>query len=296
MNWVLFALASPFLYAFSGVIDNYLSDKLFRKTTSLIFYSFVLQLIGLPVAFLIQTPSLPPLALLPFFLVAGLCEIFYLYPYYKALQNADTAVVNSLWAINRVFVPIGAFFFIGEALGPAQYFGFFLVVISSMLLSHSGRMEIRFNKSLLYMIIACTFISVEVIIYKHLLNNVGWSTTYGGVITLGFLFMLPMLIVPKWRKGIVTQWSTFRSHFHWFAIEESSTAAANMAWSYAASLAPVSLVMGIGAIQPFAVLAYAFLFSRIFPGFFKEKIDSRSMVKKVGLFAVTAIGVYLIAG
>ena len=295
MSWILFALLAPVFYSVSAVIDNYLSDKLFRKTTSLIFYSFIFQLAILPIVFAIQRPTVPSLSLLPYFLIAGLCDVLYLYPYYKALQNDDTAVVNSLWAICRVFVPIGAFFFIGEALAPIHYLGFLLVITSSVLLSHNGGRGVKFNRSLLYMVVACAIVSAEIVIYKHLLSNATWSTSYIGATLAGFLLMLPMLLIRKWRNGVTSQWQTFRTNFHWLGFEGLSTGAAAMSWTYAASLAPVSLVVGVGAVQPFIVLIFAVVFSGLFPKFFKEKISARQIVKKMALFAVTAIGVLLIA-
>lgn len=296
MAWLFFVILSSALYGWSSILDNYLSDKLFRKTIVLVFSSFIFTLFLLPVVALIEKPELPPLSLLPFFLIIGLCEVLYLYPYYKALQNEDTAVVGSLFSLGKVFVPLLAFLFIGETVGPLQYLGFFIIIGSSSLLSlRNSHNHIRLNKSFFYMLAVSILIAIEAVTYKHILNGVNWSTGYIGAALTGVILALPILLVRPWRNDIFESIKTSAGNFRWLFLEELLTVAAAAVSVYAFSLAPATLVSGVFSVHPFIVLIYALLFSRFFPRFFKEKIDAKSVLKKLLLFAITILGIILIA-
>lgn len=296
MSWIFFVLISAALYGWSSVLDNYLSDKLFRKTVVLVFSSFVFTLPLLPIVALIEKPELPPMSLLPFFLIIGLCEVLYLYPYYKALQNEDTAVVGSLFSLGKIFVPILAFLFIGETVGPLQYTGFFLVVGSSGLLSlRNSQTGIKLNKAFFYMLAVSIIIAIEAVTYKYLLGSINWSTGYIGAALTSVILAMPMLLVSSWRNSIIDYIKISPGNFRWLFLEEAITVTAAAISVYAFSLAPATLVSGMFSIHPFIVLTYALLFSRFFPQLFKEKIDLRSILKKSVLFAITIIGIILIA-
>lgn len=209
MYWILIAFISPILHGFANILDNYLANKLFKKLSTLIFYSSILNVVFLPFVFLIQIPDLPPAHLLPFFLLIGLIEVFYLFPYYKALQSEDTSVITALFSLGRIFVPILAFIFVREVLHFTQYLGFLIIVISSAAVTFKGQIKFRLNKSFLYMLLCSLLLSIEAVIYKYLFENVSWSTGFVWPVVISFVIGMCFLFVTKLREDIVINRKNF---------------------------------------------------------------------------------------
>ncbi len=270
MPWILIAFVSPILHGFSNILDNYLANKLFKNLWTLIFYSSLLNAVFLPFVLLIQVPDLPPLEFLPLFLLIGLIEVFYLFPYYKALQNEDTSVITALFSIGRIFVPILAFFIVKEVLSLPQYIGFLIIIISSVAVTFNGRMKFRINKSFLLMILSALLLSIEAVIYKYLFENVSWSTGFVWPVIFSFVISLFFLFIPKPRKDIIENRKNFIKNLPIFASEEILTFGGSATAVYAISLVPVTLVKGIASFQAFFVLVYAIALHRFSQMFLKK--------------------------
>jgi len=292
---LFFAFLAPALFGIANVLDNFLVGRLFKNIPALIFYSELLNLFFIAIVWILSPPDLSSWAMLPFFIATGACDVLYLYPYFKALQTDDTAVVSSLFALGKIFVPILAFFVVGETLTFSQYAGFMLVILSSVFLTlHLKKKQWRIRPAFFYMAIASLLISLEVVLYKYLFTNVSWSTGFIDSTLAAFLLSMLMLFIPPLRQNIIAGYTTFRRRFPLIAFQEFLTISATASFTYATSLLPATVISGVGESQSFMVLLYAVFFAPFFPKVFKEKIDGRSVRKKIVLFALTIIGVLLI--
>jgi drug/metabolite transporter (DMT)-like permease len=290
-----FALLAPALYGLANVLDNFLVGKVFKNIPALIFYSELLNLLFIPLVWLVQRPHLPSLSMLPIFLAIGACDLLYLYPYYKALQADDTAVVSSLFSLGKIFVPLLAVMIVGEVLQISQYAGFGLVIISNLWLTVDlRRHHWRLRPAFFYMLLASFLVSLEVVLYKYLLERVDWGTGFVSAVLAGFMLSLSLLLMRPTRHRIVSGWGTFRKRFGVIALQEFFTISASASYTYATASLPATVVSGVGESQAFIVLMYALGFSKTFPRIFKEKIDGRSVLKKMVLFGLTVVGVWLI--
>ncbi len=294
MTWILIAFISPILHGFANVLDNYLTNKLFKSVWTLTFYSTFFNILFLPLVFLVEIPGLPPTSLLPFFFLIAVIEVLYLYPYYKALQSDDTSVVSSLFSLGRIFVPIFAFLFVGEVLKLTQYLGFFIIILGSATLTLNNLRTLRFNKSFFYMLVCSILLAIEAVMYKYLFESVSWSTGFVWTTLFSSTIIFCFLFVPKLRRDIREQTSDLKRNVPVFAFEELLTFGGSATSTFAISLVPVTLVKSIGAFQPFFVLIYALILGKSFPRMFRENVDRRSVVKKFMLFAIMIIGVILI--
>ncbi len=294
MIWLLFAIIGAMTHGLANIIDNYFTNKLFKKIHVLVFYTTVINLLFLPIIILIQTPEIISLNLLPFFIILGLTDLTYLFPYYKALQSDDTSVVASLFSIGKVFVPVLAFLTIGEVLNLNQYIGFLIIIISSALLTLNNAGKLAFNKSFFYMMLCSLILSIEAVIFKYILYEVSWSTAMVWSTVFSLIVVIPFVLFGRYRKNIKNQLGRFKGKSHLFILEELLTFSGEAAIVYALVLAPVTLVKGIVSIQPLFVLLYAIIFGRYLPHMFREKIDKRNVIKKLTLFAFIIIGAILI--
>ena len=294
--WIVLSIAASMVYGLSNVFDSYLANKIFKKPSTLLFFSSLINLIFLPIVFLIQVPQLPPLNLLPFFIFLGFVDVIYLYPYYKALEHDETSVVVSLFSIDKIFVPLLAFFIVGEVLTVTQYIGFVIILFSSMMLTLHHHGKFRLNKSFLYMFVCSLLLAFEGVIYKYLFESVSWSTGFSWGLIFSFLVILPTLLFSHHRKSVKLQVKKFEKKIHIFVSNEFLNFAGAALTTFAVSIAPVTFIKGIDSIQPLFVLVYAIIFSRLLPKIFREKVDLKNIEKKLLLFALMLIGIWIIAG
>lgn len=287
---MLFALLEPMFHGIANVFDNYFVNKIFRNPIVLIFFSHITDLLFLPLIFVFGLPVIPAMSQIPIFAILGLINVTYIYPYLKALQSDDTSTVSSLFSMSKIFVPVLAFLFIGEILTLNQYIGFAMIIVASSLLTMDFRKKFRLNSSFVYMLIVSVILSIEAILYKFVLGSVDWVTAFTWSTVFSLLFVMPILLIGKYRKEIRRTTPSFKKGFKLFATEEFVTFVGSVGFVVAMSLAPVTLVKGVSSLQPVFVLLYAILFGKMFPKAFKEKVDGKSLAKKVIFFVIIILG------
>ena len=138
------------------------------------------------------------------------------------------------------------------------------------------------------MVAVSVILSMEAVLYKFALVGLDWVTvvTWSTVFTTLFAFFIFLLK----RKEILSQLPKFRRKINLFALEEILTFAGSAIGIFTLSIAPVTLVVGVWSLQPVFILVYALLFSKMMPNVFKEKIDRKSVLKKLLMFGLVIIG------
>ncbi len=293
MNWILVAFLEPILFALTNVLDSNLTNRLFKNAWALTVFVAGAGLLFVPLIWLLDTPQAISWSLLPYIIAAGFIELFYAYPYYKALQNEDTSIAISLFSLGKIFVPILAFFFIGELLAIHQYLGFLLIVVSSVALTFNPRAKFRVNKSFFYMLMASTLLAVEVVIFKYIFNQVSWGTGFVWMMGISSLIGMLSYAIPTLRQGMNSELPSLKKHFRYVLLVAGIGFLGAIGFSYSISQVPVTVSRSIGSFQPVFVLLYAVIFTKYFPQAFREEINLRSIAKKTILFVIMVIGVVL---
>jgi drug/metabolite transporter (DMT)-like permease len=294
MSWILLALISPILHGLSNILDEYFINKIFKNIRVLIFFVSFLNLILGSIIFLIKQPTLPTLSVLPFLIIIGLIEILYLVPYCLALKSTDTSVVASMFSIGHILVPVLAFFIIKESLQSHQYLGFLIIILSSFLLSFEPKKKFKINIALFYMFLCSLMLSIETVLYKYVCTIYDWANGFVWIIFISFVFIfIFFLISKKYRNEIKKEFPKFKQNSKLLIFEQLLTFTGELSAAYVISLIPVTLEKGISASQPIFVLLYAIILNKFFPNVFKEKIDKKSIFKKIFLFILMIFGIVI---
>lgn len=292
--WIFFALGAVVVMSGSSIMDSFLSTRRFSSGLTLTLYSAFFNIAFIPIVAAIGGVGVPPLELVPFMILASLFDILFLIPYYTAMRDTDASVVAALFGFSRVFTPLFAYITLDERLTPIHYVGFALIVSSGVLLSLGGGVKLRFNKALWLILLSSGMVSLNSILYKYILTNVSWGT---GMIW-GSLFTVPWLIVlcflPMIRREMQTSWPAFRASWRLLLVNESMTFGGIALSMYALFLAPVTLSSSMWGIQPFVIMAYAYLLKKFGWHGALENVVHGTAFKKIALFILMAIGVFLI--
>lgn len=294
--WFIFALFSSAFYGVAETLDNFFVNKEFGSPTTLVFYSSLFNLLYVPILFYFDHPVLPPVSTYPIFFLLGIMSVGYLYPYYKGLQEDDTSVAISFLAIERIMVPVLAFFVVGEILEPIQYVGIGIIVVSVVFLGlHHSRKRFRMSKGVLYISCAALFLAGEAILLKLLFEQgVTVSTAVGGEALMSLIFGISIIGFAKVRKDIFKSLPLFIKMSPIFLVEEFFTFLGLVTESKAISSTSVSVVKGITMASPFFLVIYAWLGYRFFPSVFKEDLHRKKIIKKLILFAILIVGIMLV--
>ena len=292
----LVAFLEPTLHAWSNVFDNYFSNKLFPSLPTMIFFGMVLNLVFLPIVILIDPPLLSSLSLSLFGWICAiaLIDVLFLFPYMWSLRHIDTSVVTSLFSLGRVFVPILAFFAIGEQLAPMQYVGFALIVFAATALTLDLK-QLRFNTAFFLMLLVSILMAAQAVMYKYVFEaDTGWGTVVTILTMLEIVISGVIMFARQSLSSIAEDFRTIRANFGLFALQQLFEWGGNVASSYAISVLPATVARSIASTQSFFVLGYAILFGKRFPEIFNESTARRELIQKGGFFALILIGVVLI--
>lgn len=295
--WIIFAFLAPALYAIAEIFDEYLSNKGFKNISSIVFFACILNFVFVSFVFLIQKPVIPDLKLLWPLLGVALTNLLYLYPYYKSLKIEDTSVVSAFFSFGKIIIPIFAFLFVGEILNLREYIGIAIIILGNVFLAfHNVKHKFKLSKAFYLIIFASTLLAVEGILFKYMFEHgVNWSAAIGGqLIISGILGCVTLLLYKKSRSHIMAEKANFRISGKLFLSEEFITFIALGAETYAISLAPVTLVKGIGMAIPLFVLTYTIMVKRFNPKAFHEDTKKGIVFKKMLIFILIVIGLFLI--
>ena len=290
------AFLEPVLHAWSNIIDNHFSNNVFPRLAVLLFFGTILNILFLPIVFLTGGfPSFIPSSLLPFVFLIGLINVVYLFPYYWALRHTDTSIVGALFAFGRIFVPLLAFFFLGEVLAPMQYLGFFIIILSATLLSLDLK-TFKLNRAFFLMLLVTFMLAVQAITYKFVFDQgVSWSSVATALVGVEIVIAGIIMFTTTRIKAIVEDVKKIRKNIKLFALQQGVEWGGYAGSSFAISIIPVTVAQAIVSTQPIFILLFASFFSHKFsPEFFKEATHSKEFFRKGMLFLLLIIGTILV--
>lgn len=292
---ILVAFADPALYSLSNIIDNYYVNHSFRHIVSVVIFGTAISVLFLPVIWLIDAPGMLPIELIPVTIVLAAIAFLYQFPYFQAMQNSDTSIIAALFSLGRIFVPVLAFFFVGEQLHLWQYGGFTIVTIASIILAKTPGKHFRLNRSFFLMFIVVFLLAVESVLYKYIFQEVSWGTGVLWVWLFEIIFVLLAFLHPKTLQYLREDFPAIRKKWNVFLGQGVIDLTAGFGYTYAIYLIPVSIVKGIGSTQSLFVLLFSWILSRTRAGkILKEDLEKTALRKKIILYGIIILGTAII--
>jgi len=286
------ALLSPFAYSISTIADSYLTNKGFRSTAAIVFYSVPVNLLLLPLMFFFAPVGMPPAGAWPSLLLIGFVGAAYFFPYFAALRKLDISIINSLFAVGKIIVPLFAYFYIGERLSPVQYVGFLLIISASVALCFD-RKKLTINPALWLMFLCSASFAFVDVLQKDVVENTNWATLAFWVVALENAWAMLLLLHGRSRRRIVASAPRFLKNLPVIALTCVLTFAGVVMQDFSISVFPVTVDEAMHSTQPFWTLLFGVILFRVFKKKFKEKTDVGSVVKKAVCFAVMLIGIIM---
>ena len=291
---ILSAFGTAAVHGGANILDSYFSNTLFKRLSSIIFFASATNVLFLPIVFIFGLPHMLTLPLLGIVLLISIIEIAYQFPYLQSFREADTSVVTSLFSVGELIIPLFAFLFVGERLMPAQYAGFFIIIIASALISFNPK-KFRLSRAAFLMLGVSIILALQTVLYKYLFESgVTWGTAMTWTAIVQLVIATGLILVPKNRADLKNFGAKMRQAGPLFAFTNILSWAGEALGSFALVMLPASIVHGITGIQPIFVLVMAILLAGKFPKIFKEELSGGVIVKKLILFGIMIVGIILV--
>ena len=281
--WIIFALIPPILNAIDSLGEKFLSEKHIENPIVIILNEgWIYGIFGIFIFLFHHINLLPFEEIIPL-LFSGMVFVYYLIPYFKALQNEDSSRVIPLFQFIPILILLFSFIFLREIITRNQLLGFVITFVGAFLLTvEKGESKIlKPRKAFWYMLLASFLYSLAPILFKYVVIQTDFWTAFFYQCVGGGLGALSLLIIPAYRKS----WSGEGMHLPWttwgiMSFNQTLAILAEMSSSFAFSLAPVALVSVITGTQSFFVLIFALILSLKFPHILSEDIRKNTLVVK----------------
>jgi drug/metabolite transporter (DMT)-like permease len=291
---IIAILVGTGFHAGANILDNYFSGKIFRRLSNLIFFSALGNLLFLPFIFFIEKPDTISLYSFGLILLIAVINILYQIPYYKALQKTDTSIVSSLFSLGKVFTPLLASIMVKEHLNYIQYIGFFIIILSNVLLTFDFK-NFRFNESFILMLFVSIILVIQAILFKFLYEKgVTWGTSVIWTTIIVFVISFSFIFFPKNYRDIKTSVNKIKKFGWLFMLNQFLNWGGEVIGLYALYLIPVSIYEGISSAQPIFVLLISLLIIGNKPRLLNEFTDKKNMWKKIVFFSFMVIGTLMV--
>ena len=215
-------------------------------------------------------------------------EIIYvvaIWLFMAAMKNDDASKVVPWFQTIPAFGLIGAFIIIGEKINTVNILAIVLLMIGGFVLSYHkdginkrlmGLMILSAGLFALYDVIFANF-GREIDSVSAIFINISGKTFWSGLILIG----------KKERRGFIVG---LRTRLKLQSVAEITTLAADIALCALLLYFPVSLVQGVGCVQPLFILVGAALLTKFYPKVIVEDIQGLTLVQKIAGITLMVIG------
>lgn len=303
-NWLLVAVMAPALWALVNIVDAYFVKEVYKDEHDGIIISGLFNAIPwLVVPFVkVVFPSWE-MSLVAIF--GGYLYMLSMYFYFKAMfATGDAALIQVIWNLASLVVPILAFGIIGEKLSSLQYLGIIVTFIGAMALSLEKNSKENLFKILFPMFGAVMLVSISMVAEKVVYTR---TEFLGGFLmfSLGsFLTGGTFLIVRTIQGKTGHLFKLNKNNALSFAGAELLALAGVICSQRAIDISPaVSFVAVIESLMPAFVIAQSLIIFVIFKAFSLNREDmardiynnqTKGWGVKLVAVSIMAIGIYLI--
>lgn len=295
-NWIFLALLAPAVFTVVNFLDKYIVESKVKDYRGVPIYSGIVGLIAGTFFWLIFGRPI-----LPFFdgfivITVGMLTVWAFLFYFKALSSSQTSYVIGLFQLIPVFTLLFSFLFLHEVISTNQLFGFFLILISAILLSYQKqKKKFKLDTSFYYILTADVFFAASSVLIKFAINANSFTKilcyeSWG--IAIGALFLF--IFYKACRNAFLETTKTVGNKvLGIMLLNEGIYILAKTITLFAVSLGPVTLVSVLGGTQVFYGILFGVILTMLMPKVFNEGIAQKEILKKLILMGGLFVGIWL---
>ena len=294
MEWFIYAILAPILWAAGNVIDKFLLEKHIKNPISYQILLSLFDIISLMTILIIFPISIN---IYGFILGAtvGIISVIAVTFYNRSLMEEEASRIVPMIYLDSIFVAILAYIFLGEILNFQKYLGIILIVMGGILISFKKIKKWHFSSTIKFILVTALLLGTTGIITKYALSFIDYSSLLAsqliGYLIFGSLFLLSKNIRGNFLNNIK---KFSKKVFLLMLINSIIALMASLFFLSATSISAVSLVYAIISIQPFFIFLYMLIITKIAPNIIKEKIDKSTLLLKITAIFLIFLGTFFI--
>jgi drug/metabolite transporter (DMT)-like permease len=295
MEWFIFALLAPTLWAFCNVIDKFLLQKRIKDPISYEIFISLFNIISLLIIFIVAPISTN---IYGFFLglIVGIIGVVAVIFYNKSMIDEEASRVIPLIYLDSIFVVILAYIFLGEVFNFQKYLGIVLILIGGILiLFKRSTKKWHFSSVLKFIVIAGVLWAISSVLSKYVLGFIDYySITVWQFV--GYFITVPFFLSStRIRRNFLKDIKKVDKKVFWLMIINTLIyLIAVLSFYFATSIGSISLVYAIASTQPFFIFAYSFIITKFAPDIIKEDIDKSTIFLKILAIVLIFLGTFFI--
>jgi len=296
MNWLLITIGAYTLFALANVGDKLMVSK--YKTEPVV-YAFYVGFLGIVTLLLIPFGVIwPSTAQIFWSFCGGVAFVFALFFMYKAINAGETTkAITIMGGASPIFTFLMSYLFLDERLSQWQIGAFLILIVAIIIISWDlSPKKQKINKTqVFYAIIAGVFFAASYVLAKYVYIYQPFVSGFVWIRIGGFLTALMLLLIPKNRKAIKTDWNRPKQQkgVLLFAIQVVGGLGV-IGQNYAFKIASATLVNALQAVQYALVFVFASLLGIKIP-VLKESLSTKQVVQKIIAIILIGMGLYLLA-
>jgi len=302
MNWLIFSIIPPALWAITNHIDKFMLSRYFKGREGGAFMLFT-SFFGILVAgyiFIFKASSIEisfPSTLI--IMASGAASLGSGYFYLKALSKAEPSIVVPMFQVVAIFRYFLGLFFLNEHLTVLQIIACALVLLGSMALAlESIEKKIRLKMSVVWPMLVCTIITaVNGLAFKYVaIESNYWSTQAWDWLGLFLAGLIIFLLNKNWRDTFLDILGQSKVKVLGItAVNEILNVTAGLIFTYAILLMPLAVVSVVSnGLQPFFVFFFGIIITIFIPRFGKENIAKNHLLQRIIAIATIFLGTFLL--
>lgn len=305
MIWIFIAILAYFLIALQTVLDKFLLSS--KKVSHPAIYAFYTGILSLFTLFLIPWGfNYPGFLWAIAYLFFGLIFVYGILGIFFAISKSEASRVLP---VVGVIIPIATYFieyfFLKNNLDMAKFLGIGFLIAGGIIISFELPLKTnqkKFFRGLYPSLMAGFLLAIAFSAFSYFYDrekafiNVFIWTRLGLVAGA-----LSLLLVSPWRKMILSSLKNFKKDkkekiatSNLFVGNKILGGAGSILVNYAISLGSVTAVNAMVSIQYVFIFLIGIIFARIFPAFFEEKHDQKSVAQKLLAIGIVELGLVLI--
>lgn len=226
-------------------------------------------------------------------LASGAALCCFAFFYFRAADIEEISRVVPLLYIGPVFVSIQATLFLGEVFAWNKYLGVLFIAGGAALVSLRLPFKLKLGAAFWFMLLAAFFLSISLVLSKYLLDFLDYWTVFALSRIAMSIAMIPAFI--KYFPDLAASVKRYGGRLIWaMAIDENLALAAGFFLIVAASSGYITFVNALASVQPFFVLLFAVVLSRIYPDLIREEVSRSTVILKLVAIGLMFLGVILI--
>lgn len=297
MNWLLFALLAPAIFAVNVLVDKYILEKEIKDYQSMPIYSSIMALLfGVILLVITGFPILSYQDTL-FVLLTGMLTLWGAAFYFRALSNHESSKIMILFQTQPVITLVLAYLFLKETISISQLIGFFVILIATVGVSLDMKQtKFKLSQAFFLILLANLFWAIAAVLFKFIVESSSFIKliSYEALgIALGGLVLY--IFFPSTRKAFKkTQKGLRKLVLAIILANEGAFTIGKFFYYLAISLGSVALVNVMGGAQVFFGILFGYLLTLIAPKIFQENISREGLSKKLSMAFLVLIGLWLV--